>query len=351
MRLFSGMAVALLALGMALVAPAAAQAAATDAVTGLTVSVAQAPGSHTSWQVTASWTANPDATTYRVQIAADAAGATVFVTKDVSVTSATLTTDALAGGQDYWVLVKPIAPSDGSSTGKQFNAPALDTTPPTGSFVVDVRTSYLTTTYDASYTLSTKATAHVVQQSLEAGATRAVLAGDGSAAQAWASGDTFELSYATAGTYTPHVLITDAYGNTGDVELPSVTILEDKSGPSLSIAKPAKPSKKASWRTVRGTTADSGVGVSVVLAYVVEKRGSVWWAYDFSKRKWLKGYSSEKKTESKSKAMPAFIQPSRDGSWKTPAIKGLTRGKLLFQAAALDANGNYTLKKITQVLR
>ena len=82
---------------------------------------------------------------------------------------------------------------------------------------------------------------------------------------------------------------------------------------------------------------------------MAEKRGGTWYAYDFSKRKWLKGYSSLDKTLNKTKARAAFMTVTAAGNWRTPRIRSLTKGTLHVEAFAVDDAFNFSLARpVTQ---
>jgi fructose-specific component phosphotransferase system IIB-like protein len=220
----------------------------------------------------------------------------------------------------------------------------LDTTPPTGHYRLERTSAYLSSAnMDLSDIFSGEegeADFKIIQTDVEAGATRKVVAGDGTPARSWTTGTSFTLTYTKSGVYTPHVLLTDAFGNTRDVALPAVHVIADLTGPAIGITTPARPGQKASWHVIRGTVSDSGTGVAAVGVGVLEKRGRTWWVYDFKKRKWLEGYGSIAKTERKTKASSALVYPSTSGTWRSPVIKGLVKGKLRVEAAAIDNEFN-----------
>lgn len=321
---------------------APAQAADTDAVTGLAVAQAQVVAGR---QITATWTDNPDATAYTVAISANADGSgTSYGAKDASSSPATITTDSLLTGEHYFVVVTSKA-TGSTAASLEFTADALDTAGPTGGNYKLNRTSAWMTADDAWDIDDDVAAAFTVTQvgaaSDASGAvTRKISAGDGSAAKAWSTGSTFKLLYTRAGSFTPHVVLTDAFGNATDLALSPVKVLKDGANPRVHVTTPAKASKKASWRVIRGTASDSASGVEMAMAFVCEKRGSIWYTYDFHKRKWLKGGKSLTTTIRRSTAIPAMMTVTAGGRWHTPAIKGLTRGTLHVEAAAMDAAWN-----------
>lgn len=351
MKLRSRLALPAIVAALALGTMAPAQAAPTDPVTDLTVTVVQAPGSSDSWKVTASWTPNPEATSYSVVIA-DRADGTVtsgksYGNQDTKASTVSFTTSRLVADRDYWVAVQPIAPSDGTVAVQQFHTNGLDTTAPTGDYRLTRTSAYLLS--DEAGT--SKATTSITQVVATDAATRRVVAGDGTPAREWASGQSFTLTYADAGTFTPHVLLSDEFGNTSDIALPAVTVLTDATPPVVRFSRPRKPGAVASWRTLRGTASDAESGVVLVGVMVMEKRGSLWWVYDFKTKKWLKGLSSPVRTGAKTKANPALVLPRRNGSWRAPAIAGLRPGLLRLEAIAIDGEFNFGHTVLTRQVR
>ncbi|MFT4263101.1 MAG: hypothetical protein QM572_06955 [Nocardioides sp.] len=355
MRAPAGVAAGALVLAV-LLAPTAAQAAPTDAVTGLSASAVQTLNAHDGFDVAATWTRNADpAVTGYVAMLDDGVDDGTYVdVVELPATASSLTFayEDLGAGTTYQVVVTTlVGDEEGDPASTSFTTPALDTTV-SGSFSLDATSHYLRTRYDKTVgDFVVDAAFTLLKGSADADATIQVDSGDGTGVEDWTSGSTFALVYDTPGTYTPHVYLTDRYDNSRDVQLPSVTVIEDLTDPAVSITTPAKPARKASWRTVRGTASDSGVGLSTVMVYVAQRRGSTWWAYDFAKHRWLKGYSSQKKTLTRTSASPTFLTPSAGGGWSTPAIKGLKAGRLQVKAAAIDNEGNFRTTQVTRSVR
>jgi hypothetical protein len=126
--------------------------------------------------------------------------------------------------------------------------------------------------------------------------TRAVVAGDGSSSRAWTGGTGITLTYKKAGTFTPHVLLTDKFGNVTDKSLGAIHVYTDTTKPKVKIITPAAPARIASWKVIRGTTSDIGSGVLQAACLVIEKRGTVWYLYNFTEKRWVKGYASMTRT-------------------------------------------------------
>ncbi|HET6151753.1 MAG TPA: hypothetical protein VFE15_02290 [Marmoricola sp.] len=338
------------ALGLGALAPANADPDA--AVTNLVVTQAQGPD-HT-WKITATWDANPDpgVTGYHVVIADQASGIPSsggFGNQDTSSTTATITTSALADNLQYWVAVTTKT-SGGTSTSPAvtaFTAITLDRSGPTGAYTENRRVGYRTIPDGvdpfsgdgvAQFTLHQTGLSDNVTASAQI--TRTVTPGDGDPATVWATGD-YIVTYKHTGTYTPIVNLTDQAGNTTHVSLPTLTVKNDVTPPTVRITKPAKPSKVASWRQIRGTAIDGQTGIEEVLSMVIEKRHGTWYAYDFRHKKWLKGFSTIKKTLDKTKAEPADMHVNAAGVWHTPTIKHLTAGSLHIEAFGIDNGFNF----------
>ncbi|MCW2785932.1 MAG: hypothetical protein JWP74_2449 [Marmoricola sp.] len=334
-------ALATAAFNVAVVAPA--HAAITDPVTGLAVTQAQGPD-HT-WLVSASWTANADATDYQVKIVDSGIPETSYGAQDTHGTSVTIPTGTLADGESYLVEVRPKAPSFGTFASEQFTAITLDRTAPTGAFTPSSTSAYLMGDEEASgdpleegltATFTITQTALADDISSAADISRKIQPGDGSPTKAWPTGSTIKVSYHKAGTFVPHVFLTDQAGNVADIAVPAITVKEDDVSPRVRITRPVHAAKISSWKRVTGTATDTGTGVSEAGVFMLEKRGRLWWAYDFHKRVWLKGYATVRKTEERSKAQPAFMEPNSAGVWRTPVIRGMKRGTLHVEAIAFD---------------
>jgi hypothetical protein len=322
---------------------APASAAAPDPVAGVTVD-SQTQGAGHSWVVGASWTSSPNADSYRVAIT-DHDGyntdGSYYVSKNTTALSATLSSDDLITGNTYWVTVRALTGSEDSLvTSQSFVAITLDTTAPTGAYKVDKPKVYLVgDDFDedpAEAVVTLTQTALSDDTTTAATISRKVLAGDGSAAKTWTSGTTFKMHYTKAGNFSPKVQLTDSYGNTTLVVVPAVQVRRDTVGPRVAITRPANPGKVASWRRISGTSTDVGTGVDTTLAMVLEKRHGIWWAYDFRTRKFLKGFATLSKTFNKTRARPAAMSGNAAGTWRTPVLKGLTKGTLHIETFAYD---------------
>lgn len=345
---------AVLALTPTLVAPADAAVLVTSVAPDPVASVAVGTQSQVGqgWSIPISWDAAATATGYRVKITNLAGTENYGTTKDVAGTSTTVTTSALLDNTSYLASVVPFnADGDGSAVTEQFTAAPLDHTAPSGTFTVAPAHAWLV--FDLMSEDAESATVTVTQVSASDASgtvTKTISAGDGTAAKAWGSGNTFDLHYTHAGTFTPTVDLADAYGNHTAVALSAVTIGDDVTAPTVAVTLPAASlrDRVAGWRRVRGTASDTGSGVEVAFALVLEQRGGIWYAYDFHHRKWLKGSAREGRTLHHTKAMPAIATVSRAGTWVTPRIRGLQTGKISVHSAAFDAAGNIGLGRVVR---
>jgi hypothetical protein len=333
--------------GLAFGAVAPAQASATDPVANLSASVTQTLGSHASWTIATSWTANDTSTSYSVSIvpSSDGSGVPLF-SKEVTANQASLVVDNLSAGTDYWVAVRSDAQNAAVVTTEIAPQP-LDVTGPSGTFAENRNSGYLTPDFD---TFKDLARFTIKATGGDPFSTRKVLPGGGVAAINWPTGSSLALTYIKAGTYTPQVQLADQYGNTHAISLPTIHVLADTTAPKVAIARPSSPGKIASWRTIRGTTSDIGTGVALVGTYVWEKRGKIWYGYDFSKKKWLKGYASFSKTSDKVKSRPDFVDSPR-ANWHTASIRGLTKGTIRIQVIALDNEFNDRVVRANHAIR
>ena len=163
---------------------------------------------------------------------------------------------------------------------------------------------------------------------------RTVSWGDGTT-EAWKSGATITHVYSIAGTFTPTVVTLDEAGNSSKTAADPIAVGVDATGPVVTIAKPKAASKVSSWRTVKGTAKDAGVGTSSVALVAIEKRSTAWFAYDATTKKWVKA-GTKGKAWKKAVAVAGVLDRT---DWKA-RITGLRKGKLLLRASASDNLAN-----------
>lgn len=354
--------IALLLLGSALTTPAGAVVvplAVPDpvAVTVDPLTQGQNQGGEQTWQIPVSWTASATATGYTVKITSSDGGST-YATKDVSTTSHTFTVSTLLDNWDYKATVTPVN-GDGPGTAAEapFTAIPLDRTAPTGTYVVAPTHAWLQfdfTSFDETETAAVTITQKVAptDDTPSTTITRRVLAGDGSAAKSWNSGSTFQVTYDKAGTFTPQVELTDGFGNSRLIALSTVTIADDNTAPVVTVTRPDSSVRNriSAWRVVRGSATDVGTGVDAVLAMVMQKRGGVWYAYHFGKRRWIKGKPGKGEAYNLGhiKARPTLMTTNAAGQWRTPRIRGLKTGLISVHSAAFDEVLNLSFGKVVR---
>jgi hypothetical protein len=179
-------------------------------------------------------------------------------------------------------------------------APPVDTTAPTGTFVLS--SNALWTGQQLTLTQSALADAGNDVATI----TRVVSWGDGTSTTV-SPGATkvikpyknpsVKLSYykksnklVPAGAKTLRVTFTNKYGAATPVVAGKVTLKKDSWNPTVKLTKPSKSSasKASAWSTVRGTAADKGSGLQKVQLFVVRaNQFGDGWCYT-TKKKWLK---------------------------------------------------------------
>lgn len=208
-----------------------------------------------------------------------------------------------------------------------------DRTAPSGTFTVSTPTAW------AGYTA-----VEITQVSIEddfsqpANITRVVNWNDGTSPAAWPSGTALRHRYATPGTYTPTVELTDEAGNRGvGAVQPSTVVRQDATAPTVALTRPSKPRQVRSWVRLHGTAADpEGSGVRNVKLRIVEKRGRTWYAYRPNTRSWVKAGTTKSSALAKSRAK--VIRVTSD-TW-TARIFGLRKGVLVIRLLSQDNVGN-----------
>ena len=90
-----------------------------------------------------------------------------------------------------------------------------------------------------------------------------------------------------------------------------------------------------SWKTIKGTAKDAGVGTASVAVVAIQKRGSAWYAYSATTKKWAKA-ATKGKAWKKAVAVAATLDKS---DFKV-RLAGLRTGKLMLRASAKDNLGN-----------
>ena len=163
--------------------------------------------------------------------------------------------------------------------------------------------------------------------------------GDGSPIAAWPTlVNVPSHVYATAGSYTPLITLTDEAGNTGQVAATQVVVKADTVKPVVRLTLPKRRlTYVATWRTLKGRATDTaGTGVARVEVKAVEKRGTAWYAFKPSTRTWVK---TTTKARAFAKATVRKVVPTTTGTW-TAGLPGLRKGTLVYRVVAVDKAAN-----------
>ncbi len=145
--------------------------------------------------------------------------------------------------------------------------------------------------------------------------------------------------------YNPGTTYAQITGGT-DWALSTSLAVVDTTGPKVSLTKPNKPTKVASWTTLKGKSTDQS-GVKSVKVKLTEKRGKS--SYYYTGKTWKKA-SSAKKAKASAKTVNTSLKNS--GSWSLK-VKGLKSGTLDIHYWGVDKIGekssvkNYTTKKLS----
>jgi hypothetical protein len=164
---------------------------------------------------------------------------------------------------------------------------------------------------------------------------RSVDWGDGTTTD-WTTSDPATHVYAAAGDYTPTVTITDEASNAAAVPTSLVTVTADLVAPVVKLTLPRSKHSVRAFRTLRGKVTDAGTGVKSVTLKAVEKRGRAWYGYNAKTKKWVKAAS---KARAFAVARALRPVPTATHTWSA-ALRGLTKGTLVWKVAASDLVGN-----------
>lgn len=168
--------------------------------------------------------------------------------------------------------------------------------------------------------------------------------GDGTVQRAYGTTKKFSHVYRSAGSFAVIVTLTDDERVWQPKGIGRVAVRKDTTKPVVSVTKPAKPTRVASWAVVKGKASDSGSGVKTVALTAIEKRGTAWYYYNGTS--WVKAKSQ---TAAGQKAKVLTVTPLKGlYSFK---IKGLAKGSVRFAYSAFDWSGNRSAPKyLTQKL-
>jgi hypothetical protein len=234
----------------------------------------------------------------------------------------------------YRPLVK-LVDQAGNETVQKLHAVVIgDDTAPSGTFTAGPATAW------------SKLTAvQLTQTSLSddfsnpADVTRLVDWADGSPITAWTSLTAVPTHvYATGGTYTPLVTITDEAGNTAQMAATAVAVTADTVKPVVRLTLPKRRLKYVgTWKTLKGRATDTaGTGVARVEVKAVQKRGTAWYAFKPTTRTWVK---TTTKARAFAKAGVRKVVPTTTGSWAA-ALPRLRKGTLVYKVVAVDKVAN-----------
>ncbi|GIF11409.1 PKD domain-containing protein [Actinoplanes teichomyceticus] len=143
--------------------------------------------------------------------------------------------------------------------------------------------------------------------------------------------------FAYSGAHKVTVQLFNSAGLSAPLTVGTVNVKLDYTNPTIKITTPSKSNRGTSWKTIRGTSADSGAGARQVAIVVGQVRGST--QYYFNGKKWVKG------SVSKSKVRYATV---KGGKWSVK-IATPKKGYLIIGYAAVDKVGNSSYGKSKQV--
>jgi len=179
--------------------------------------------------------------------------------------------------------------------------------------------------------------------------TRTVAWGDGST-DTWTGGTAPTHVYAAAGTYSPAVTLADEAGNTTATTMANTVLVDaDTAKPTVSLTKPAtRRTWVRSWVRVHGKAKDAATGVSVVKLRLVEKRGTAWYAYRGTTRRWVRGGTTQ--AAALRRTTVAKVRPTAKQTWSYK-VGGLRKGRFVVRVQAVDNVKNRSkLRTVGQML-
>ncbi|GAA1599651.1 PKD domain-containing protein [Actinoplanes couchii] len=121
-----------------------------------------------------------------------------------------------------------------------------------------------------------------------------------------------------------------------------ITVLADRTKPTLTITKPSSPTRIASWRTVRGTVTDKGSGAPYVRLTVARSTSAGKLYCLTPARKW-KRFANDAQFWSYCAEKGVRVTASQ-GRWSLKVPAGTTKGQFLVYAWAWDRSDNLTQK-------
>jgi PKD repeat protein len=174
--------------------------------------------------------------------------------------------------------------------------------------------------------------------------TRTVAWGDGST-DTWTGGGAPAHVYAAAGTYSPTVTLADEAGNTTTATMANTVLVSaDTAKPTVSLTKPTtRRTWVRKWVTLRGKAKDAATGVSVVKLRLVEKRGTAWYAYRGTTRRWVRGGTTQ--AAALRRTTLAKVRPTARNTWSYK-VSSLRKGRFVVRVQAMDNVKNRSAFKV-----
>jgi hypothetical protein len=257
-------------------------------------------------------------------------------------TTTSFSHDYLQTKQIYHPVVT-LTDKAGNSRPYTFTVVVADTTHPTGTFSVSPSAAWAKWT-----SVSVKPVSLGDDLSQPGNIGWSVNWGDGTS-QSSTTGSASSLShrYATAGSFTPAVTITDEAGNTWNpAPASTVAVKVDSKAPRVRVIAP-KVHKQfvRSWRTLNGRATDAGTGVRKVRVAAIEKRGKVWYGYRPATKTWVRGGKTRAAAWRASRVAPVTATVAH--TWSLP-LRHLTKGVLVAKVSGVDNVGNKGAWKVYQ---
>jgi 5'-nucleotidase len=141
--------------------------------------------------------------------------------------------------------------------------------------------------------------------------------------------------YYQRGTYKLTAAMENADGRSVAKAIGTLKVVRDTYKPTVTVKTPKKPTKASSWKTITGTAADKGLGVVRVEVWVWQKRGSTWYYYNFTKKRWVTYKGGNLPTAAI--AVPKLSK----GAWKV-SVAGIKKGTLEVNSVVADGNWNWS---------
>jgi 5'-nucleotidase len=139
--------------------------------------------------------------------------------------------------------------------------------------------------------------------------------------------------YNLKGDHVVSVVEVTAAGESAPLTVGTVHVKNDASKPKVSITKPKKPKKVASWRTVKGKITDKGAGLQATFIILIQARGTK--VFYYNGKRWLRFTSS---TDPGKAVLKLKLKKNGTYAYK---VKGLKKGHLALRVLGHDKVGNF----------